>query len=320
MRVIVIGGAGYIGSHVAQELLDRGHAVTVFDNLYSSARASVPPGARFVHGTILEPERLSDAIDGHDAIVHLAALKAAGDSMHAPDRYATANIGGTIHVLNAARRTNTDRLVFSSSAAVYGEPRYLPIDERHPTDPTNFYGYTKLQIEGLMEWYAKLGTLRYAALRYFNAAGYDPSGRVRGLEYQPANLLPVIMEVAIGAREELSIFGTDYDTPDGTGVRDYIHVSDLASAHALAIEYLERNERNLVVNLGSETGLSVRELLETARTITGRPIPTREVARRAGDPGTLVASSGLARRELSWEPRYSDPNTLVTTSWDAYRR
>lgn len=320
MRVIVIGGAGYIGSHVAQELLDRGHAVTVFDNLYSSAREYVPSGAAFVHGTIMQSEELTEAIDGHDAIVHLAALKAAGDSMHVPERYASANISGTINVINAARRTGTDRLVFSSSAAVYGEPQYLPIDEQHPTDPSNFYGYTKLQIEGLMEWYSRLGDLRYAALRYFNAAGYDPSGRVRGLEYKPANLLPVIMEVAAGMRDELSIFGTDYDTPDGTGVRDYIHVSDLALAHALAIEYLEQHNRNLVVNLGSESGLSVRELLDTARKITGKAIPAREVERRAGDPGRLVASSQLARRELSWEPQYSDVQTLVQTSWDAYRR
>jgi UDP-glucose 4-epimerase len=202
---------------------------------------------------------------------------------------------------------------------VYGEPKYLPIDEAHPKNPENYYGFTKLEIERFLEWYDRLKGLAYAALRYFNAAGYDPSGRIWGLERNPANLLPVVMEVAAGMRKELQIFGNDYKTPDGTGVRDYVHVSDLADAHVRAFDYLTANNKSLVVNLGSENGISVKEMVDKARAVTGKPIPAFIVPRRPGDAAKLVASSGLAKRLLGWKAKYSDVETLLSTTWVVYK-
>lgn len=321
MNVLVIGGAGYIGSHVARTFADAGHAVDVFDNLSTGSLDNLFPEYGFIQGDILNPDALRAAMaKGYDAIVHLAAAKAAGESMIKPEKYSTQNISGTVNILNAASEAGVRRIVFSSSAATYGEPKYLPIDEAHPTDPANYYGYTKLEIERMLGWYDRLKGMRFAALRYFNAAGYDPDGRVHGLEKNPANLIPVIMEVAAGMRKDLEVFGTDYDTPDGSGVRDYVHVSDLAAAHLSALEYMTRADESLTVNLGSESGLSVLEILEAARRITGREIPARISGRRAGDPAKLVASSEKARRALGWRARHSDLETLVTTTWNAYRR
>ncbi len=320
MKVMVIGGAGYIGSHVVRELLDAGHAVVVFDNLSTGSRLNLFPEATFVQGDILEPGALPASLaEGCDAVVHLAAAKAAGESMLDPEKYSTQNICGTVNILNAATRSGVRVLVFSSSAATYGEPSYLPIDERHPTNPSNYYGFTKLEIERILGWYDRLRGLRFAALRYFNAAGYDVAGRVRGLERNPANLIPVIMEVAAGLRPELGIFGTDYDTPDGSGIRDYVHVNDLARAHVASLERLAAGAESFAVNLGSGTGISVLEILSEARKITGRPIPARVQGRRPGDPARLVASSALARTILDWEARHSDLRTLVETTWNAYR-
>ncbi|MFO8042319.1 MAG: UDP-glucose 4-epimerase GalE [Alkalispirochaeta sp.] len=319
MNVLVIGGAGYIGSHVVRELLDESYSVTVFDNLSSGLRINLQPSAEFVHGDILRPDQLAAAMAGHDAIIHLAAFKAAGESMVRPEKYALNNLNGTVNILNAASAAGIRRIVFSSSAAVYGEPKYLPIDEAHPTSPENFYGFTKLEIERVMAWYDQLRGMRYAALRYFNAAGYDPQRRVRGLEQNPANLLPVIMEVATGAREQLKVFGDDYDTPDGTGVRDYIHVSDLARAHVAALRTIDARDESVVVNLGSETGVSVMEIVEAARRITGRKIPVEITDRRPGDPAKLVASAAYARELLQWSAEVSDVDSLVSTSWDLYR-
>ncbi|MBN2371317.1 MAG: UDP-glucose 4-epimerase GalE [Vicinamibacteria bacterium] len=320
MRVLVVGGAGYIGSHVVRALLDQKHEVAVYDNLSLGCRENLFPEARFVLGDILDAAALSAAMAcGVDAVMHLAAFKAAGESMIHPEKYAVNNITGTINLLNAACEIGVRRLVFSSSAAVYGEPRYVPVDEAHPCNPVNFYGFTKLEIERLLEWYERLRGLRFASLRYFNAAGYDVLGRVRGLERHPANLLPVIMETAAGRRDCLEIFGDDYATEDGTGVRDYIHVNDLAGAHLLALEYVAQ-DRSLIVNLGSETGISVRAMLETARRLTGRTIPACVVARRPGDPPTLVASSKNARQVLGWRPKHSDAETLIASAWAAYQR
>jgi len=324
MKVLVIGGAGYIGSHVTRELLDRGFEATVYDNLSLGLRENLFPEAAFIEADILDQAALAQAVGApgspYDAIVHLAAFKAAGESMLYPEKYATNNIAGTINILNAAATAGVKRIVFSSSAAVYGEPTYLPIDEEHPQNPENFYGFTKIEIERLLSWYEKLRGIRYAALRYFNAAGYDPEGRITGLERNPANLLPVIMEVAIGRREKLQIFGKDYPTPDGTGVRDYIHVTDLAVAHVEALEHIAKSETSLTVNLGSETGLSVQQMLDSARRITGRSIPSEIVARRPGDPARLVSTAERARRILGWRPRYSDVDTLVETSWSVYQK
>ncbi|MDR2553700.1 MAG: UDP-glucose 4-epimerase GalE [Treponema sp.] len=322
MNILIIGGAGYIGSHVTRELLDRNHRAVVFDNLSSGLRENLFPEAVFIHGDILRYEQLTAAMQesGAEAAVYLAAFKAVGESMIKPEKYSVNNIVGTINLLNAACKTGLKYVIFSSSAAVYGEPAYLPIDEKHPANPENYYGFTKLEIEQFLAWYDRLKGLRYASLRYFNAAGYDVKGRIKGLEQNPANLLPVIMETACGMRAELEIFGDDYDTPDGSCIRDYIHVSDLAAAHVLALEYIVQNNKSITVNLGSEAGSSVLEVLETARRITGRPIPSRIAGRRPGDPAKLTASAGLARSLLGWKAEHSDLETLVRTSWEAYQK
>ncbi len=321
MKILVVGGAGYIGSHVVREFLDSGHSVTVFDNLSSGTRDNLFPEAAFVQGDILDyPGLLAAMRGGYDGLVHLAAFKAAGESMLKPEKYSLNNLNGTVNLLNAALEAGVMRVVFSSSAATYGEPKYLPIDEKHPTDPENYYGFTKLEIERILGWYDKLKGMRFAALRYFNAAGYDVAGRISGLERNPANLIPVVMEAACGMRPEVQIFGNDYATKDGTGVRDYVHVSDLARAHVAALGWIAGHDRSLTVNLGSEEGLSVLEIVEAARRVTGRPVPAKIVGRRPGDPAKLVASSALAKETLGWTARHSDVETLVRTTWEAYSR
>ncbi len=323
MKVLVIGGAGYIGSHVCLELLSGGHEVEIFDNLSSGVRTNLLPGFGFTHGDILQKEQLLHCIASKgpfDGVIHLAAFKAAGESMIKPEKYSVNNITGTINILNAMSETGIPNLVFSSSAAVYGEPQYLPIDENHPCDPENYYGFTKLEIERFLQWYSKLRGIRFAALRYFNAAGYDSQGRIYGLEQNPANLLPVIMEVAVNTRPQLKIFGNDFATDDGYGVRDYVHVSDLADAHLKAMDFIQKNGSDLIVNLGSESGISVKEMLETAREITGQAIPSSVTDRRPGDPAKLVASSELARKTLGWTASRSDVGSLVETTWKAYTK
>jgi UDP-glucose 4-epimerase len=338
LNILIIGGAGYIGSHAAREFLDRGHKVTVYDNLSSGLRQNLFPEEDFIHGDILNyPDLIrasrgvSDRLQaggggsaadaakgGYDAVVHLAAFKAAGESMQRPEKYSLNNIAGTVNILNAASEAGIPRVIFSSSAAVYGEPAYLPIDEKHPASPENYYGFTKLEIERFLGWYDKIRGIKFAALRYFNAAGYDVKGRISGLEQNPANLVPVIMEGAAGVRSEVLIFGSDYDTPDGTCIRDYVHVSDLAAGHAAALDYLKDGGGSLTVNLGSERGFSVLEILETARGVSGRPIPSRITGRRPGDPAKLTASAQLARETLGWTAEYSDPETIIRTTWQAY--
>ncbi len=321
MNILVIGGAGYIGSHVTREFLDSGHNCTVYDNLSSGLRENLFSDAVFIHGDIHDYTRLLETMNGtaFDALVHLAASKAAGESMLNPEKYSRNNIAGTINILNAACAAGIKNIVFSSSAAVYGEPQYLPIDEKHPAQPENYYGFTKLEIERILSWYEKLKGIRFAALRYFNAAGYDVKGRIKGLEQNPANLLPVVMETACGKRSELQIFGDDYETEDGTCIRDYVHVSDLASGHAMALDYISKNDKSLVVNLGSETGYSVKEVVEVARNVTGKPIPAKICPRRPGDPAKLYSSAAFARETLGWEAKYSDMETLIKTTWEVYK-
>jgi UDP-glucose 4-epimerase len=323
MRIVVIGGAGYIGSHVARTMLDAGHSVTVFDNLSHGLHENLFGDATFVHGDVHDPLALRSVLrdpEPADAVVHLAAHKAAGESMQKPGKYAHNNIAGTVAVLNAMVEAEVTRFVFSSSAAVYGIPQYLPIDEKHPTEPINFYGFTKLEIERILRWYDELKGIRFAALRYFNAAGYDAAGRVKGLEQDPANLLPIVMEVAVGVREKLGIFGDDYPTPDGTCVRDYIHVTDLAEGHRAALEWIDQNEQSLTVNLGTGSGISVQEMVEASRRITGRPIPSFVTDRREGDPPELVAKAAKAKQVLGWEANKSSLDELVESTWDAYKR
>ena len=330
MNILIIGGAGYIGSHVVREFLDRGHKVTVFDNFSSGLRENLFPEAQFIHGTIMDYPGLLSVCRGtaagasgtkaYDAVVHLAAFKAVGESMEKPEKYSLNNINGTIHILNAMSESGIKYLVFSSSAAVYGSPAYLPIDEKHPLNPESYYGFTKLEIERFMSWYDKLKGMRFAALRYFNATGYDVKGRIAGLEQNPQNLIPRVMEAACGMRAKLSVYGNDYDTRDGTCVRDYVHVNDLATGHAMALDYLQKNDKSLIVNLGSETGTTVKEIIEAARRISGRPIPVSMEGRRPGDPGTVTASSKLARELLGWKAEHSDIDTMISTIWEAYRK
>lgn len=321
MRVLVTGGAGYIGSHVVLALKDEGHEPVVYDNLYRGTTDNLFGDVRFIKGDVLDEALLRTVLEeGWDGVIHLAALKAAGESMLKPGAYAKHNIGGTNGLLNAMAEVGCGKLVFSSSAAVYGEPRYLPIDEDHPTNPENFYGFTKLEAERTMAWFDRLSGIRFAALRYFNAAGYDGAGRVQGLEQKPANLIPVIMEAVVGMRDRVEVFGTDYDTADGTGVRDYVHVTDLADAHVRALDYLASADRSLVCNLGSESGLSVREVLEATRRISGRDIPVVDAPRRPGDPARLVAGSDRAAALLGWKASHSAVDEIVETTWRAYRR
>jgi UDP-glucose 4-epimerase len=321
MRILVIGGAGYIGSHVVKELMKKSHEITVFDDLSTGLEINLFSENKFIKGSILNTGELDAVFNkGFDAVVHLAALKAAGESMLIPEKYSVHNINGTINILNSAAAHDCLRVLFSSSAAIFGEPQYLPINEQHPKNPENYYGFTKLEIERFMEWYDKLKGLKFVSLRYFNAAGYDSEGIIHGLEQNPANLLPVIMETACGMRKKVSVFGTDYDTRDGTCIRDYVHVTDLAAAHVLSLDYLIREKKSLMVNLGSEKGITVREMLEAARRITNQPIPSEDTARRAGDPACLVAASSYARETLGWHPVYSDRDTLIASTWQAYRK
>lgn len=319
MNVLLVGGAGYIGTHVALQFLERGDKVGIFDNLSSGLRSNVDERAEFFEGDIQNYDQIAEVLSkGWDAVIHLAAFKAAGESMIAPEKYSQNNISGSLNLITACSKAKVRNFILSSSAAVYGEPEYLPVDEHHPTRPTNYYGYTKLAIEENLEWYSKLREMSFVSLRYFNAAGYDSEGRVLGLESNPANLIPVVMEVAMGMRPNLLVFGNDWDTPDKTGVRDYVHVTDLANAHVLAADYLLEGKKDLIVNLGSESGLSVQQIIDTARAITGHPIPVEYVERRKGDPARLIASSKKAKKALGWKAEHSSVENIIASTWRVY--
>ena len=319
MKTLVIGGAGYIGSHVVKALMKQGHEVTVFDNLSSGLRQNLFNQNKFIYGNILIKSDLDSAFSlGFDACIHLAAFKAAGESMLVREKYSENNITETLNILNSAVKHNCKNIVFSSSAAIFGNPQKLPIDENHPKNPENYYGFTKLSIEDCLEWYSNLKGINYAALRYFNAAGYDVEGEISGLEQNPANLIPVVMETACGIRKEMSVFGDDYDTPDGTCIRDYVHVTDLSDAHVKALDYIAKNNTNLKLNLGSEVGTSVKEVIDIARKITEKPIKVKIVERRPGDPSELYATSKQAFEILGWKAKYSDMESIIKTTWEAY--
>ena len=317
--ILVVGGAGYIGSHVDKALRDAGRQPVVFDNLSTGLRGNLFPEIPFIHGALLIPEQVRAAMRGIRSVIHLAALKAAGDSMLEPERYALHNLNGTVNLLHAAETAGVRHFVFSSSAAVYGEPQYLPLDENHPPEPANFYGQTKLQIEMLLSWFSRLRNMRYAGLRYFNAAGYDPDGELRGLEKEPNNLMPLVLETLLGLRENLEVYGTDYDTEDGSCIRDYIHVSDLAYAHLRALNFLEEQDEDLVVNLGTSKGISVLEILNVAKKVSGMDLPVIFSDRRSGDPAVVLASAEKAKRLLEWRPAFSDVETILKTMLTAYR-
>ena len=317
-KILVVGGAGYIGSHVVKVLRDAGKSPIVFDNLSTGLRENLLSGIHFIFGDLLIPEQLKSAMEGVDSVIHLAALKAAGESMIEPEKYAENNLCGTINLLNAATAANVKNFVFSSSAAVYGEPQYLPMDEAHPTEPMNFYGYTKLGIENLLRWYSQLRGLRYCSLRYFNAAGYDVDGELNGLEQQPNNLLPIVLETIMGKRDKVEVFGTDYETEDGSCIRDYVHVTDLADAHLRALDYLNDKRQDLLVNLGTSNGLSVLEVLRIAREVCAAEFKVTLGPRRPGDPAVVLAKADLATELLGWRPKHSDAHTLLKTTLRAY--
>ncbi len=317
--ILVTGGAGYIGSHVVKLLCDEGYKVVILDNFSLGRRENVDTRAILIEGDVLNTSDLNKAFaHGIKVVIHFAAWKAAGESMIDPGKFAWNNICGTLFLMNALLKQGVKYFVFSSSAAVYGNPHYLPIDEKHPLDPTNYYGYTKMAIEQNLSWYSKLKGLRFCALRYFNATGYDINGQIRGKERNPSNLSPVVMEVLSGTRPVLEVFGKDYYTTDGTCIRDYIHVNDLATAHLLAMDYIIDKEKDLIVNLGTGRGHSVLEVIKTAEEVTGKKVNYKIVGRRAGDTEELVASNELANRLLKWQAKYSDLATIFKTMAKVY--
>jgi UDP-glucose 4-epimerase len=317
-RILVTGGAGYIGSVITFQLLKKGFEVIVFDNLSNGHKKAVPPKAKLVVGETSDRSALDRVFSQHRiaGVVHLAASIEAGESMKFPEQYFRNNTANTLTLLEAVLAHKVRRFVFSSTAALFGTPDRTPIEETDPLHPTNTYGESKLLVEHMLDWFHRIHGLRYACLRYFNAAGATSD---QGEDHHPeSHLIPLILQVALGKRDSISIFGTDYPTPDGTCVRDYIHISDLASAHLLVLDALKQKDQ-LIYNLGNGKGFSVREVIETARRVTGHRIPVREVARRPGDPAILVASSEKIKRELHWQPQYASLEDIVRSAWDWFR-
>ena len=319
--VLVIGGAGYIGSHIVLKLCEQGYDVTVFDNLSSGHKKNIDLRAKFIQGDILNQNDLSNIFQkDYSAVFHFAALKAAGESMLEPGKYAKANITGSINILNQMVDNKVQNFVFSSTAAVYGMPQYLPLDENHPLKPINFYGFTKLEIERILQWYSELKGICFGVMRYFNAAGYDTQGRILGLEKNPANLLPIVMETVSGKRDSMDVYGNDYNTPDGSGIRDYIHVSDLATAHVKALSHIIEKKKNLILNLATGQGYSVLEVIQRTQEITGEKVNYNIVERRPGDSAELFAVSKLAKDMIGWECEYSDISRILQSMWAIYSR
>lgn len=316
-KILVIGGAGYIGSHVVKALLREDFQVTVYDNLSTGQTCNLFQNAEFIEGDILDEPHLEKVMrKGFSAVIHLAAKKAVGESMENPQLYSQNNICGSINIFNAMLNSGVKNVVFSSTSAVYGMPQYLPLNEQHPLNPMSFYGYTKMAIEQVMDWYSRIKDFHYIALRYFNAVGYAADGSIRGKEKNPQNLLPLVMEVATGKREILHVFGNDYDTPDGTCVRDYIHVEDLAAAHVLAIKKLLKDGDSQIINLGTEKGTSVLEIIQAVERVIGKKINYDFAPRRAGDPANVVATSVKAAEVLGWKAQYTDIDEIVKTVWN----
>jgi UDP-glucose 4-epimerase len=319
VKILVTGGAGYIGGTVTRLLLERGHSVVVYDNLCHAQRSMVPAGAAFVEGDVADSKRLDELFSGGSfaGVMHFAALIEAGESMRQPEVYFRNNTAATLSLLEAMVRNNLDKLVFSSTAAVYGEPVRTPIAEDAALLPTNAYGESKLLVEQMLSWIHRVHGLRYASLRYFNVAGAIPG---RGEAHEPeSHLIPLILDVAIGRRDRIKIFGQDYPTPDGTAVRDYIHVQDLAEAHLLAFQALDERDR-MIYNLGNGQGFTVRQVVDSARRVTGHPIPVEELPRRAGDPAVLIASSAKIETELGWKPKYTQLDDIVRTAWEWHQQ
>ena len=315
MNVVVTGGAGYIGSVTVELLRGRGDRVAVIDNFSTGHREAVGEGVEVGEIDIRETEKVKEFLEnfGAEAVVHFAAYSLVGESVSDPQKYMDNNVGGTLSLLRAMRRAGVNHIVFSSTAATYGEPEEIPLRESHPTNPTNPYGLTKRFMEQAMEAYAAAYGMTFVALRYFNACGAIPE---RGEDHSPeTHLIPLVLQVALEKRENIKIFGSDYGTPDGTCVRDYIHVLDLGDAHLRALDYLATGENPLICNLGNGEGYSVREVIEACREVTGHAIPAEAAERRPGDPSRLIADASLARKVLGWEPKRPDLKTIVEDAW-----
>lgn len=321
MRILVLGGAGYIGSHTALELVKAGNEVVIADNLVTGYRKAIPKGAKFYEGDLRDSDFLDNLFHQEkiDAVIHFAAYSLVGESVTNPLKYYDNNLYGTKVLLEAMVKNHVGKIVFSSTAATYGEPENIPILESDRTCPTNPYGETKLAIEKMFKWTAEAHGLRYVSLRYFNACGADESGTIGEAHNPESHLIPLILQVPNGKRETISIYGTDYDTPDGTCIRDYIHVTDLAQAHILAVQYLNNGGESDIFNLGNGVGYSVREVIETARKVTGHPIPATESSRRAGDPARRVASSEKAKKILGWKPVHDSLEEIIASAWNWHK-
>lgn len=316
MKILVVGGAGYIGSHMVLHLREQGYQPIVLDDL-SSGHAEAVQNAELVRGTIADTDLLERLFSQHrfEAVMHFASFIQVGESVQHPNKYYRNNFSNTLNLLDAMVRHGVLRFIFSSTAAIFGEPEYTPIDEKHGKHPINPYGRTKLMVEQALHDYQKAYGLQAVCLRYFNAAGADPLGRTGERHDPETHLIPVLLQVASGRRPEAQVFGRDYDTPDGTCIRDYIHVLDLCSAHELALLSLMRGEPGAAYNLGNGSGFSVQQVIDTVREVSGRPVPVRDSPRRAGDPARLVADASLIRERLGWQPKFPDLKSIVTHAW-----
>ncbi|MED4346046.1 UDP-glucose 4-epimerase GalE [Heyndrickxia coagulans] len=318
MSILVLGGAGYIGSHAVYQLIDQKYDVVVIDNLQTGHRGAIHPKAKFYEGDIRDRAFMRDVFGKEkiDAIIHFAANSLVGESMEQPLKYFDNNVYGTQIVLEMMKEFHVPHIVFSSTAATYGEPERVPITETMPTVPTNTYGETKLAMEKMMKWCEKAYGIKYVALRYFNVAGARSTGEIGENHHPETHLIPVVLETVLGKREAITIFGEDYDTKDGTCVRDYIHVEDLIDAHILALQYLQNGGASDVFNLGSSNGFSVKEIVDTVREVTGKGFNVKIGDRRAGDPSTLIASSEKAKRVLGWNPQKTDIRQIIKDAWN----
>ncbi len=321
MNILVTGGAGFIGSHTVLKLKEKNHFIVVYDNL-SKGYEELIFSDEFVKGDIHNKKLLIDTIKKYDisAVLHFAAFIEAGESMHKPSKYFNNNSAGTLSLLDAVVETNVKNFIFSSTAALYGYPDKIPIKEDSPLIPVNAYGESKLLVEKILKWYSEIYKLKYVSLRYFNAAGSDEKLRTGEMHRPETHLIPLAIQAAYGEREKMYIFGTDYNTKDGTCIRDYIHVSDLANAHLLALNYLLTEQKSNIFNLGSEQGYSVREVVDVVKKVTGKNFTVEETERRPGDPETLIASSKKIKSVLNWKPEYTDLNQIVSTAVEYYKK
>jgi len=316
MAVLIVGGAGYIGSHIVRALRTKGTDVVVFDNLEKGHREAIADVPLY-RGDLRNKQDVHAVFKqyGISAVMHFSAYSLVGESMEKPALYYENNLYGTLNLITAMKDAGIRHFIFSSTAAVFGEPREVPITEDHPTNPTNVYGETKLAVEKMLDWYDNIHGLKSVRLRYFNAAGADPSGEIGELHSPESHLIPLVLQAALGERDSISIFGNDYDTRDGTCIRDYIHVNDLADAHILALDYLQAENSSAVFNLGNGSGYSVREIIDVAEKVTGRDIPVKQAERRPGDPAVLIAASEKAKEILAWRPKLYDIETILETAW-----